>query len=398
MKHLLRLLVLTCLLCSNLAHAESDPVDVYVFWAQGCPHCARALHFLSQLDAEQSDMELHPLEITGDDAHMQIFLKLSESRYPDPPRIPLIIVGDQKFAGYLSDATTGDVLRNAIINCIQSGCPDRIQPLLADSSRPRVAAEIDTTITELPKNIELPFIGMIEIDKLSLPILTVVLGAVDGFNPCAMWTLVFLLGLLVGITNRLRRWTLGIVFVAASALIYYLIMAAWLNVLLFIGIVSWVRIIIGAVAIAVGIWALRDYVLHPQIVCRVTQSEHRRHVLDSLRRLTTEPRFGIAILGITALAFAVNVVELLCSAGIPAIYTQVLSMNQLPVWQYHSYLALYILVFLLDDLFVFFSAMLTLEITGLTGHYARWANLIGGMVLLVIGILLILRPEWLTYT
>lgn len=397
MQRLVRFLILSFLLGGNSASAESTPVDVYVFWAQGCPHCARALHFLSQLDAEQSGMDMHPLEITGNDAHMQIFLKLSRSRYPEPPRIPLIVIGDRQFAGYNTDRTTGNILRHAIFECMQSGCPDQVQPLLAGRNQPVPASGIEPVTTELPRTIDIPLLGSIEIDKLSLPALTLILGAADGFNPCAMWTLVFLLGLLVGIPNRLRRWTLGTVFIVTSALVYYLIMAAWLNVLLFIGVVAWIRILIGTVAVTAGLWALREYVLHPQVVCRVTHSENRRRVLDSLRNLAAQPHFMTAILGIAGLAFAVNVVELICSAGIPAVYTQVLTMSDLPRWQYHGYLGLYILVFMLDDLIVFITAMATLEISGLTGSYSRWANLIGGLVLLIIGSLLILRPEWLAF-
>ena len=100
---------------------------------------------------------------------------------------------------------------------------------------------------------------------------------------------------------------------------------------------------------------------------------------------------------ILALAFAVNLVELLCSAGIPAVYTQVLALSNLPTWQYYAYLALYIIVFMLDDLFVFVVAMKTLQITGIGTGYSRFSHLAGGVVLLAIGALLLLRPEWLMF-
>ncbi|OGA14044.1 MAG: hypothetical protein A3H32_16860 [Betaproteobacteria bacterium RIFCSPLOWO2_02_FULL_63_19] len=54
-------------------------------------------------------------------------------------------------------------------------------------------------------------------------------------------------------------------------------------------------------------------------------------------------------------------------------------------------------VFMLDDLLVLVIALKTLEVTGMTSTYARWSNLLGGVVLLLIGVLLILRPEWLTF-
>jgi hypothetical protein len=249
----------------------------------------------------------------------------------------------------------------------------------------------------IPPMVFVPLLGEIRTADLSLPVLTVVLGALDGFNPCAMWVLVFLIGLLLGMQDHFRMWVLGSAFIAGSALVYFLFMAAWLNFLLFIGAVVWVRAAVGAVALAGGFYYLREYFQNPDAACKVTAPEGRRRVFESLRKLATESRFWLALAGIVALAFAVNLVELLCSAGIPAVYTQVLALSDLPAWQYYAYLSLYILVFMLDDLIVFVAAMKTLQLTGVTTRYARFSNLAGGAVLLPIGALLILRPEWLMF-
>jgi hypothetical protein len=105
----------------------------------------------------------------------------------------------------------------------------------------------------------------------------------------------------------------------------------------------------------------------------------------------------LALGGIVALAFAVNLVELVCSAGLPAIYTQVLALNGLHSWQYYLYILFYIFFFMLDDLFIFFVAMVTLQMTGVTTKYARVSRLVGGLVMLVIGLMLIFKPDWLMF-
>jgi hypothetical protein len=192
-------------------------------------------------------------------------------------------------------------------------------------------------------------------------------------------------------------WVLGTAFIAGSALVYFLFMAAWLNFLLFIGALIWVRAAVGLVALGGGFYYLREYFQNPDLACKVTAPQARRRVFESLRELVTESRFWLALAGIVALAFAVNLVELLCSAGIPAVYTQVLALSNLPAWQYYAYLSLYLLVFMLDDLFVFVVAMKTLQIAGATTRYVRFAHLAGGVVLLAIGALLLLRPEWLMF-
>jgi hypothetical protein len=243
----------------------------------------------------------------------------------------------------------------------------------------------------------LPLVGEVRTAHLSLPVLTALLAAADGFNPCAMWVLVFLLGLLAGMKDRARMWLLGVTFVAASALVYLLILGAWLNVLLLAGSLAFVRVAIGAVALAGGGYYLKEFVTNADMKCEVTAPGRRRRVLERLKALAQRPDLVPALAGIVLLAFAVNVVEFLCSAGIPAVFAQVLALSDLAPWEYAGYLGLYVAVFMLDDLIVLVAALKTLEVTGLTTRYARWSNAIGGVALLAIGAALIFRPDWLAF-
>lgn len=210
-----------------------------------------------------------------------------------------------------------------------------------------------------------------------------------------MWTLVFLLGLLVGINEPRRRWLLGGAFIVASAAVYYLFLAAWLELFLWVGMLAWVRIGVGLVALAAGGYYLRQVLLRRDLVCTVTAPERRRRLFERLREQVQGRQLPIALAGIVALAVAVNLVELLCSAGIPAVYTQVLALGGLPAWQYQLYLLLYIAVFLLDDLFVFVVAMTTLQVASLDARHTRIAHLLGALVLGAVGAALIWRPQWL---
>jgi hypothetical protein len=398
-RHLAILLAALIVALAAAFGRAADPavVDVYLFWALGCPHCERADAFLGRLQQEEPRLRVHRLEVSRDARNRTAFLRLAERRRVTDPVVPLVVVGDRVVEGYLDDASTGAELRTLVRDCLASACADAVALLLAGGEAGPASADPPASGRALPESVRVPLLGEVQLRTLSLPALTVALGAVDGFNPCAMWTLVFLIGLLVGMPDRARRWTLGVAFVVASALVYYLIMAAWLNALLFLGMVVWIRVAIGLVALAAGFYYLREFVLNKEAVCEVTRPEQRRRVFERLRALASERRFAVAFVGIVLLAFAVNVVELLCSAGIPAIYTQVLAMNALPRWQYHAYLALYILVFMLDDLVIFFTAMATLEVAGATGTYTRYGHLVGGGVLLAVGVLMLLRPEWLMF-
>ena len=380
-----------------MTQSSAATADIYVFWREGCPHCGREKDFLRRLVNEEPRLRIHELEISQSQAHFRAFQTLVGSAGIDKPGVPLTVIGQTLLQGYQDDSTTGAEIRRHALSCLTMACPDSVRPLLEN---PSVSGSLPAKDWEksLPKVLKLPLFGDIAIAEVSLPVLTILLGAIDGFNPCAMWTLVFLISLLVGLRDRFRMWVLGGAFIAASAAVYYLFMAAWLNLLLFLGMLVWIRVLIGLLALGGGGYYLHEYFMNPEAICKVTAPESRRRILDRLRHLVGERNFLLALGGIILLAFVVNAVELICSAGLPAIYTQVLAMSHLPVWQYHAYLALYILVFMLDDLLVFFVAMQTLKVTGLTGAYVRQAHLIGGVVMILLGLMLLFQPDWLSFT
>jgi hypothetical protein len=372
--------------------AAASKVAVHVFWRDGCPHCERELAFLRRLEAERPEVCVHGYNVARRADDRALFLRVGAALKIDTGSVPLTVVGDQVFSGYLDDATTGAAIRARVLECAVRGCPDSVTALRIQGAPPATGETRDVSVPEV---LALPVIGELRLRELSLPALTVVLAALDGFNPCAMWTLLFLLGLLVGMRDGRRRWLLGGTFLLASAGVYLLFLTAWLNLFLFVGLLPWVRFVIGGVALLAAGHYLRQWILKRDLMCEVTAPEHRRRVFERLRKLAGQRSLPLALAGIVLLAFAVNFVELLCSAGIPAVFTHLLAVNALTAWEYAFYLALYLAVFLFDDLFVFVVAMKTLEVTSLDTHYARGARLLGAVVLAALGLLLFVRPQWL---
>lgn len=373
-----------------LAQPASAGVDVYLYWRIGCPHCERAIEFLDRAAAQNPAVRLHKREVSAVRANAREAVRVAERLRVESGSVPLIVIGERAWVGYHEDATTGAQLRAQINACLAQMCPDLVAGIGEGTRDPPKRA-----IVTIPETLRVPLVGEVRTDSLSLPVLTVALAAVDGFNPCALWVLVFLLGLLAGMQDRLRMWVLGGAFVATSAVVYLLILTAWLNLLLFVGSLEWVRIGIGVFALGAGGWYLRGFLRNDAAVCEVTAPEARQRVLARLRELALERSFLPALGGIVLLALAVNVVEFLCSAGIPAVFTQVLALSELSRWQYAAYLLLYLLVFMADDMVVLVVALKTLEVTGLTTTYARWSGLVGAVVLAAIGVILIARPDWL---
>ena len=250
---------------------------------------------------------------------------------------------------------------------------------------------------EIPETIDLPIAGEIQTKNFSLPLLTIIIGGIDGFNPCAMWVLLFLITLLINMKNKKRMWFLGTLFIVASAVVYFLFMSAWLNFFIFLGFLKWIRWAVALFALGAGIYHVRKFIINKNATCKVTGSEKRRKTFDKIKNIVNRKNLLLASSGIIILAGAVNLVELLCSTGLPAIYTSVLAMAEIPVWHYYMYLLLYILIFMIDDLVIFFIAMSTLKTIGISTKYSRYTGLIGGIIMIIIGVLLVLKPGWLMF-
>jgi len=382
------------MLLGTTAQAQ-QPVNVYFFNALGCPHCEKEELFLDRLTKENPAVKIYPFEVTKDAANAALLRRVGQELEEDVTGVPFTVIGDQAIIGYLNDETTGQEINRRVDYCSSASCPDLVGRILAEETAPPPVS--NQTSNALPEKINLPIFGEVELKAISLPILTIMIGALDGFNPCAMWVLLFLISLLLGMENRTRMWILGAAFIIASGAVYFLFMVAWLNVLLFLGFVFWIRLIIASAALASGVYNLKEFWKNKDAACKVTQTEKRKKIFAKLKEIAQNKKFLMALGGIILLAGAVNLVELVCSAGFPAVYTNILSLSNLSPLEYYFYIFFYIFIFMLDDLLVFVIAMITLKATGLTAKYTRFSYLIGGVLMIILGILLIFKPAWLMF-
>jgi thiol-disulfide isomerase/thioredoxin len=390
---LLLLLWVTPVLATIGSPARENPVNLYFFWSYGCPHCLQEKSFLERMKQKYPALRVHSFEVSGNRENLEMLHRVALRLQVEVAGVPFTVVGRDYFVGWHSEEITGAALEAAVQKNLEKPGAD----VVAESAAAKPAVPGAPEKKVIPEKIKVPILGELETKTLSLGLLTVLIGALDGFNPCAMWVLILLIGFLLGMENNRKRWILGGTFVAASALVYFLIMVAWLNLFLFLGFLFWVRLGIALVALAAGYYNLREYFTDKAGVCKVSTGGRRHKIIIQIQDFIKKESFWLALGGIIVLAFAVNVVELICSAGFPVVYLQILSLTPLAKWQYYSYILLYIFIFMLDDLIVFFAAMITFQVTGMSTKYKRFSNLIGGVLMVIIGLVLIFRPEILMF-
>lgn len=243
--------------------------------------------------------------------------------------------------------------------------------------------------------IDLPLFGHLQAGEIGMPLFTIAVGLVDGFNPCAMWVLLFLLSILVNLNSRARILAVAGTFVFISGLAYFLFMAAWMNVFMLIGLLRPVQIILAVVAILIGSIHIKDFFAFKRGISLSIPESAKPGIYARVRRIVTAENLTGAILGASVLAVLVNLVELLCTAGLPAMYTAILAMQEYPVWKNYAYLLLYNAAYMFDDAAMVTLVVVTLGKRKMQEHHGRWLKLISGAAIALLGLVMLLRPQWL---
>jgi glutaredoxin len=370
--------------------------DVVAFVRDGCPHCAA---FEAYADEHGIDVQYY--EVTQIDSQ-KFFSDLQERAPALNQGVPTIVIGRTVSQGYDTDEH-GKAIEERLTACQSSpnGCLPLKDFLESDATVEVIAAGESCTEdceADLDKyTLDLWFIGKTDLTLLSLPALSILLGFLDGFNPCAMWVLITLLTLLINTHDMKKVWIIGGTFLFVSGAIYYLFIAAWLNVFLMIGYNFWVQKVIGIVAIGGGGFYLYEAFGKDPNQCHVSNLSGRQKTIAKMKSIMQITQWPALILGVSVLAVSVNMIELVCTAGLPAVFTQILAFNDITNLARYGYIGLFILMYMIDDMIIFGIAIYTLHATGLTTKYRRFTLIFGGLLMYALGLMMIFAPELLTF-
>jgi glutaredoxin len=362
------------------AGAEGPPSpDIEMFSRQGCPYCEAALVFLDELRRQRPELRIQVHDVQ-EDAARERFMALGRRERVEHLGVPAFHVRGRLIIGFLGPEITGAELK-ALLEVPATGPGGE-----ARGPDVRVVGTVDV-----------PLFGRVGVRDLGLPTFTIVLGLLDGFNPCAMWVLLFVLALLVNLHDRAKMAVIGGTFVLVSGLVYFAFMAAWLNLFLLVGLSRVTQVLLGLVAVVIGVLNVKDFVALGRGPSLTIPPSARPAIYARIRAVVMAEHPAAALGGVIVLAVLVNVVELLCTAGLPAVYTRILTLHALPTWQYYGYLALYNAAYVLDDGLMLALAVATLSRRRLQERGGRWLKLVSGSVMLGLGVVLIVRPAWLLW-
>lgn len=390
MKKLKYIFLVLLLFSIVLPVKAKEKITIYLFYSDTCPHCREEKEFLGEFLIDK-DIDLKMYEVTKNEDNNRLLTLVKESLGCTNNYVPYTVIGKTGLTGF--SQTTASQIEYFVSKYSEEEYIDIVSRVIEANDVVKIEENINNEKQD--SNITLPIIGKVDSKNVSLPLVATIIGFVDGFNPCAMWVLIFLISMLIGSKNKKRMFLLGTIFLLTSALIYMLFMLAWLKIMLSALQINIIKIIIGIIAIIGAIWNLKSFYnsLKKDVGCEIVNDNKRKRIINKIKKFTSEKSLLLSLIGIIGLAISVNFIEFACSAGWPVVFTEILALNDLNGISYFIYILIYIFFYLIDDLVIFIIALATLKITGISNKYNKYSHLIGGILMLIIGILMIFKPE-----
>ena len=377
--------------------ADEKTLNLYLFYGDGCPHCKQMHEYLDEYLDGKGNLKLYEYEIYNNVDNANKLKDIIAILDTDSKGVPFLIIGNNVITGY-AENITDEIIRNTINYYKNHRFKDEVGIYLGvvEDSDEEFDENVvyQETIDEIGLSSNLKNI----VSKSPLFIGAMLIGLVDGFNPCAMWILLFLISMLLDVKNKNRKWILGLTFIISSAAIYFVFLMSWLELSVFLNKVGFIRLGISVCAIILGTISLVKFIDSiGKDGCVVVNKNNRKRIITSIKNIIKEKSFILAVLGMMLLACSVNIIELFCSLGLPVVFTQILSLNEVSSTMRVIYSLIYVLFFMIDDLLVFFISMKTLELKAISNKYSKYSSLIGGLLMIIIGFLMIYKPELLMF-
>lgn len=386
---------------SYAAPGEPSEATIYFFWGDGCPHCEAAKPVLAELQQQHPGLEIQSYEVWNNQANLQLLVDMAALHGFEPSGVPTFFLGEDHWVGF-GDGTA-EQLKRAVEVCLTSSCPDAAggaveseapqQPPAVEET-PGAPTEADEASPPASETIKVPLLGEVDLGGMSLPLITLLIAAVDGFNPCSLWVLGILLALTLRTGSRKVILTVGLVFIFVTALVYALFIAGIFTIVSIASMAPWLRVVVALIATVFALINIKDYFWFSEGVSLSIPESAKPGIYQRMRGVLNNVDNLPALIGGTiVLAAGVSIIELACTAGFPIVWTNILTERGVSVAGFLLLLGLYMLIYQIDELAIFGVAVVTLRSSKLQERHGRILKLVGGMLMLTLAVVMIVDPS-----
>lgn len=405
MTHLTRLLAAVVLIMTGTAAAEAQKPrptqpDILVYSHYRCPYCQQAKRYLEELQRRQPELVIQVRELSEDpDAGPELQL-LARAHGYQQSGVPAMLIGGRVLTLGFDERTSPAEIEQTLrsLGLPRRQAPPRQQAVTDAAAAPGPAAQpavpgAAIATTQAAATITLPLVGTIDAQALALPAMTSLIAFVDGFNPCSLWVLTFLLGIVIYSGSRRKIALVGLTFLVVTSLAYGVFMLGLFTTLQYMSWMSWITGVVATVALVFALVNIKDYFWFRQGPSLTISERHKPGIYRRVRDLMHPGRSVPALIGGSAvLALGITIVEMPCTAGFPMLWSGILAARDVGTGTFAGLFALYLSIYLLDELLVFGVAVVTMRRSRLEERHGRVLKLVGGMVMLALALTLLLAP------
>jgi thiol-disulfide isomerase/thioredoxin len=376
-------------------NADTGSVVLYFFWGDGCPHCAAAKPVLEELNGKFPDLNIRAYEVWYIKKNQDLYLKMAEAyKVPEEGRgVPVLYLNNRYWVGW-ADSVAREIEAD-IQACLEEGCADAGAGIMpgASAERPQPAANAPVN----PQSREITLFGStINLENQSLLLSTLLISFVDGFNPCSLWVLSMLLALTLHTGSRRKVFIIGLIFLTVTAAVYAMFIAGLFTFLSIVNFAPWIQAVVAVVALFFAVVNIKDYFWYKEGISLTISDSARPGIIQRIRRVMDASQSFWGMAGATVvLAAGVSLVEFSCTAGFPVLWTNLLSAQNVAAGTFLALLLVYMIVYQLDELVIFSTAVLTLKASRLEEKQGRILKLVGGILMLTLAVVMLANPAYM---
>lgn len=362
-------------LATPAASGTGDEVELVLFWGDGCPHCAAEKEWLEGVLDEYPGLTVSEYEVWYDEGNRQKFVEAGERLGFEPAGVPTTIIDDRVWVGF-NDQTADEI--ETTIELLDAG---------------GTASGPTTTGSSSNARIDVPLVGDVGLEDKSLVVSTLIIGFVDGVNPCSLWVISVLLAIVVRTGSRGRVVAIGTTFLVVTAGMYAIYMAGIYSAMTVMAHLGVIQAVVAGVALLFGAVSVKDYFAFKKGLSFTIKDSAKPGVYKRMRAASGHRNIFAALGATVVLAIGVSLLETPCTAGFPVLWTGMLADAGVGGAEAAGLFGLYMTPFLLDELVVFALAVLTMRATKMQEKHGQLLKLVAGTTMLALGVVMLVRPE-----
>ncbi len=426
--------------------------NINVFYSTTCSHCIDLIEYLRNIENHNPELKVNYFEVKDEEHkdYYELFLLFSSKYDTGIGGVPRMFIDDKAFVGFSRGECTLEY--NEIFDAYV-GCEGQIELAIAEWAEKRgikynSIKNIDPPVLfpviiivillilygfsffVLKKHLKnkykfrLWLSGLLILliilifliiflmpesvitgfaQKLPFPLFVFIIALADGFNPCAFAVLFILLSLLTHADRKRDMNIIGSIFIIISAVMYFIFIIFMITAgSFFIDAYGPIILrILGAVVLIVGIINFKDYIFFKKGISMSISDERQKNISKKaasiVKYLKSGSAFGFisAIIATVLLGISVNIIELGCSAILPAVYMAAL------INQFGSQIGLphvlwtinYAILYVVPMIAILFWFIFTFKSQRLSETQGRLLKLAGGTIMIIGGLILLIEPN-----